>query len=405
MAKGALNGVKVIEYCNFVAGPFCVKQFSDVGAEVIKVETVEGDESRRRGPYADDIPDPNLSELFLYNNTNKMGVTLNLETSEGRDILKKLVAGADIFVEDRAPGEMARLGLGYEVLKEVNPDLIMVSITPFGQDGPYRDYKAYYLNTFHAAGMGYLLPANSPNSDREPIKAGGYIGEYDIGACAAISVMAAYYWRRYAGGTGQYIDISKQDALIALERQNLIDFYDKGKSPTRMDRYDQIIREATVCCRDGVYVKIVLHPDRQWNGLCRALDNPEWTKLAIFGDPPLRKKNFEQLDAYLSAEVLKYDGEELFSKIQAEGTAGAPIYSAEKVFTSPQSKARDFFAEIDHPRAGKHMYPGLPYKLRISPPGGNVGAPILGQHNEEVYCGRLGYSKQDLVKLKEAGII
>jgi crotonobetainyl-CoA:carnitine CoA-transferase CaiB-like acyl-CoA transferase len=172
-----------------------------------------------------------------------------------------------------------------------------------------------------------------------------------------------------------------------------------------MDRYDQIIRETIVRCRDGVYLKIVLHPDNQWDGLCKALNDPEWAKLEMFSDPALRRDHSDQMDAYLSAEALKYDGEELFSKIQANGTACAPIYSAEKVFTSPQSKARDFFVEIDHPLAGKHMYPGLPYKVRNAPAGGNVGAPMLGQHNEEVYCGRLGYTRQDLVKLKEAGVI
>ncbi|MDR0875530.1 MAG: CoA transferase [Clostridiales Family XIII bacterium] len=406
MVKGPLNGVKVIEYCSFVAGPNCTKYFSDVGAEVIKIETPEGDEARRRGPFLGDDPNPELSGLFLYNNTNKLGVTLNLESPSGRDIFKKLIADADILVEDQAPGAMQRMGLDYEALKQVNPGLIMASITPFGQDGPYRDYKAYYLNTFHASGAGYLLPAGSPNADREPVKGGGYLGEYDIGACAAFGILGAYYWRRYAGGTGQHIDISKQEAEMTIERQNLIRYYEYGKSVTRVkanlvrDTHDTMLR-----CRDGGYIKVVLNPGKMWDGVCKALGNPDWTKQEIFSDSNLRVENFDQLNASLCEEALKYDTEDLFLRIQAEGTACAPVCSAEQVFRSPQLKARDFFVEIDHPRAGKHLYPGLPYKVKNAPPQGNAGAPLLGQHNEEVYGGRLGYSEQELARLKETGVI
>jgi crotonobetainyl-CoA:carnitine CoA-transferase CaiB-like acyl-CoA transferase len=406
MAEGSLSGVKVIEYCSFVAGPYCTKQFSDAGAEVIKIESPEGDDARRRGPFLDDIPDQELSGLYLYNNTNKMGVTLNLESQSGRDIFKNLIVGADILVEDRAPGEMKRMGLDYETLKQTNPGLIMASITPFGQDGPYRDYKAYYLNTFHASGAGYLLPAGSPDATREPIKAGGYVGEYDAGVCAALGILAAYYWRRYAGGTGQYIDVSKQEAEMTIERQNLIRYYELGKSVTRVksngvrDTHDTLLR-----CRDGGYIKIVLNPERQWEGLCKALGNPEWTKMEIFSDNNLRVVNFAELKGYLDEETLKYDTDEFFARIQAAGTACAPVCSAEQAFHSPQFKARDYFLEIDHPRAGRRQYPGLPYKLQNAHPRNHTGAPLLGQHNEEIYCGRLGYTGQDLAKLKEAGVI
>ena len=191
----------MVEYCSFVSGPYCTKLFADLGAEVIKVENPEGDEARKRGAFLDDKPDPELSGLFLYLNTNKLGVTLNLDSATGRDIFKKLIADADILVEDRPPGKMEKLGLNYDVLKKVNPSLIMASITPFGQYGPYRDYKSYYLNTYHASGAGYVLPAGSPNADREPLRGGGFVGECDIGVNASVAVLGALYWRM-AGGTG-----------------------------------------------------------------------------------------------------------------------------------------------------------------------------------------------------------
>ena len=402
MAVGPLSGVKVMEYCNFISGPFCTKLLADLGAEVIKVERPEGDDARRRGPYLNDNPDPELSGLYLYHNTNKMGVTLNLESFEGRSIFKKLAAGADILVEDTKPGEMERLGLNYEVLKQLNPSLIMVSITPFGQYGPYRDYKAYYLNTYHASGAGYVLPAASPNADREPIKGGGYVGESDVGVYTAVSIMGALYWRN-AGGTGQYIDISKQEGMMALEKMNIVRYYMMGKSPSRVGV--NRVRDTLLQCRDGGYIIVVLYPEKQWRGIVEALGNPEWAQKEPFIDQKDRDAHFEELKVHLREEAKKYDTEELFFKIQAQGTACAPICSAEQVYNSPQTKAREFFVEIEHPAAGKLEYPGMPYKfsdIRVSE---NHGAPLLGQHNEEIYCSRLGYTKGDLVKLKEAGVI
>jgi CoA:oxalate CoA-transferase len=402
MAEGLLSGVKVVEYCSFVAGPYCTKLFADLGAEVIKVEKPRGDESRNRGPFLHDTPDPELSGLFLYINTNKLGVTLNLDSTAGRELFKKMIADADILVEDQSPGKMEKLGLNYAVLKEINPSLIMASITPFGQYGPYRDYKSYYLNTYHASGAGYVLPAASPNADREPLRGGGYVGECDIGVSASVGILGALYWRR-AGGTGQYIDISKQEAEMALERVNIARYYELGKSPSRYEI--NRVRDTLLRCRDSGFVMVVLHPEKQWNGLAEAMGNPEWINAEKFNTQKARESNFEKLKVRLGEEALKYDTEDFFHRVQANGTACAIVCSAEQVYKSPQTQARNFFIEVEHPAAGKLMYPGHPYIFSKTPPCNNQGAPLLGQHNEEVYCHRLGYAKQDLVKLREAGAI
>ena len=402
MADGPLNGVRLIEYCSFVSGPYCTKLFADLGAEVIKVETPEGDETRQRGPFLNDSPDPELSGLFLYLNTNKLGVTLDLQSTKGREIFKQLIAEADILVEDRPPGEMEKLGLSYDVLKTINPLLIMASITPFGQYGPYRDYKAYYLNTYHSSGAGYVLPAASPNAEREPIRGGGYIGECDAGVSAAVGILGAYYWREM-GGTGQYIDISKQEQQMALERVNIARYYELGKNPTRYEI--NRVRDTLLRCRDGGYVMVVLHPEKQWNGLADALGNPEWTREEKFNTQKARESNFNELRVRLREEALKYDTADLFHRVQLQGTACAPVCSAEDVYKSPQTQARNFYTAIEHPLTGKLMYPGLPYQFSKTAPCTNYGAPLLGQHNEEIYCERFGYSKQDLVKFREAGVI
>jgi len=401
MAKGPLNGVKVLEYCSFIAGPHCAKMLADLGAEVIKIERPEGDRARRQGPYLHDEVNPETSGIFLYENTNKKGITLNLETATGREIFRRLVKETDILIEDTKAGTMESLGLSYDELKLINPGLIMTSITPFGQYGPYRDFKAYNLNIYHASGAGYVLPAASPNADREPIKGGGYVGETDIGACASVAILGALFWREN-GGTGQYIDISKQEAEMAQERMNIVRYYMLGTNPSRVGI--NRVRDTMVQCKDGGYVIIVLYPQKQWDGVVRALGTPAWTQEERFREQKIRDQHFYEMRDLLREEAKKYTSMELFSKIQAEGTACAPVCSAEQTFHSPQTQAREFFVEIDHPVAGRLMYPGIPYKMSATAPTDNAGAPTLGQDNEAVY-GELGYSKRDIVALAQAGVI
>ena len=401
MATGPLSGFKVLEYCSFIAGPHCAKMLADMGAEVIKVEKPEGDVARRRGPFLHDEINPECSGMFLYENTNKKGITLNLETATGREIFKKLAAKVDILIEDTPAGTMEKLGLDYNTLKAENAGLIMASITNFGQYGPYRDYKAYNLNNYHASGAGYVLPAASPNADREPIKGGGYVGETDIGACASVAILGALYYREN-GGTGQYIDISRQEAEMAQERMNIVRYYMLGKNPSRVGI--NRVRDTLLQCKDGGYVMVVLYPQKQWDGLVKALGTPAWTQEERFVEQKTRDQHFYEMRDLLREEAKKYGTLELFNLVQAEGTACAPVCNAEQTFNSPQSKARNFFVEIDHPVAGKLMYPGLPFKMSSGAPEGNVGAPTLGQNNAEI-LGELGYSKQDLVALERADVI
>jgi crotonobetainyl-CoA:carnitine CoA-transferase CaiB-like acyl-CoA transferase len=404
MTAGPLNKqLKVVELCSFVAGPYCTKLFADFDAEVIKIEQPGvGDEARRRGPFLHDNPDSELSGTFLYLNTNKLGITLDLETGAGRDIFKKLIAGADILVEDKAPGEMKRLGLDYDTLKKINPSLIMTAITPFGQTGPYRNYKSYHLTTYHASGQGYFLPMNSPNLDREPVRGPGFLGEYDGGLSAAIATLGALFWRDN-GGTGQYIDVSKQHSMMHLERSQLRRFIDSGKSPNRtgMGR----LLETLVKARDGNYVVLILSSELQWRGLFEAMGRPEWGLKEPFNTQAGRSAHFNQLQVLLQEWANQHTAEEIFHKVQGCKSACAPAYTAEQFFQSSQIEAHGYFLEIDHPVAGKLKYPGWPFQFSNLSWRTKQPAPLLGQHNEEVFCTHLGYTKQDLLKLKQAGVI
>ncbi|MCJ7832755.1 MAG: CoA transferase, partial [Deltaproteobacteria bacterium] len=189
MTPRALEGMKIVEYCNMVSGPYCAKLLADMGADVFKIEQPHsGDDSRRRGPFPDDIPHQEKSGLFLYLNSNKKGLTLDTKKPEGEKIFKKLIKKTDVLIEDRPPGEMEALGLDYEKLKAVNPGLIMISITPFGRSGSFKDYKAYQLNTVHASGQGYMLPIPALDMERPPVKVGGHSSGFDVGLVAVVAV-------------------------------------------------------------------------------------------------------------------------------------------------------------------------------------------------------------------------
>ena len=403
--KGPLKKeLKVIELCNSFAGSYCTKLLADFDAEVIKIEKPGvGDDSRRRGPFLNDEPNPEASGTYLYLNTNKLGITLDTETSDGREIFKKLIADADILVEDRSPGEMEKLGLGYEELRKINPQLIMTSITPYGETGPYRHLKSYPLNTYHASGQGYMLPMNSTTLDREPVRGPGFLGEADSGLSAAIATLGALYWRDVNGGTGQHLDCATQHAMLHLERSQLRRFIDTGRSPNRtgMGR----LLETLLRGKDGNYVIVVLSSEKQWQGVFRAMGEPEWGKKEPFDTQGGRQEHFFQLKDHLQAWADNYTAEEIFEMVQKEGSASAPAYTAEQFFRSPQVAAHGYLIDIDHPVAGKLKYPGWGYQFSNISWRTSTPAPLLGQHNEEVLSERLGYTKQDLLKLKQAGVI
>ena len=404
MIESALAEVKVLEFCQMVAGPYCTKLMADLGAEVVKIEKPEwGDEARRSPPFLNDIPDPEASGFFLYLNTNKLGVTLNVESETGKKIFKELVKETDILVEDKPPGAMEKQGLDYEVLKELNSGLIVTSITPFGQTGPYRDYKAYPLNVFQSGGEGYLTPGGVENVGRPPLKAGSFLEEYDSGWNAAIAAMGALYWKK-SSGLGQSIDVSKQESSMSLNRMDVIVRYaNERKLLTRAQQgvpYGGILP-----CKDNDYTVFVTWQERQWERMVSMMGNPDWAKDEKFKDHAGRFKHGELLNAFLLEWLINYTKDELYHMGQANGIPFGMVNTTKDLLASEHLKERGFFVEIDHPRTGKIKYPSAPYKFSQTPSILNRPAPLLGENNDEIYCGRLGYSKGELVKLREAGVI
>lgn len=402
MPKRALEGIKVLELCHDVSGSYCTKLLADLGAEVVKIEMPgRGGAARNLPPFFHDIPDPEASGLFLYLNTNKLGITLNVATATGRDIFLELVKQADVLVEDNPPQRMKEQGLDYESLKEINPRLIMTSITPFGQTGPYRDCRAYPLNVFHSGGEGYLTPGGVENIGRPPLKVGGFLVEYDSGLSAAIAILAALYWRRKSR-VGQYIDISKQESLMALNRLDMVRSANEGEVITRAKQ--GVPYGGALPCKDG-YTVFITWESVQWDRLVAFMGDPEWAKDDKFGDYAGRYKHGELINALLTEWLVNHTKEELYHKGQAAGVPFAMIYTSKDLVDSEHLKERGFFAEIDHPRTGKVKYPSAPYKFSETPWQVTRPAPLLGEHNEEILARRLGHRHEELAKLGAAGVI
>jgi crotonobetainyl-CoA:carnitine CoA-transferase CaiB-like acyl-CoA transferase len=404
MAFKALEGVRVLEYCNTLSGPYCTKLMADLGAEVIHLEPpTTGDDARRSPPFPQDVPHPEKSGLFLFLNSNKLGITLDPQLPQGRKIFERLVSDVDVLVEDGPPRQMERMGLGYDDLRQLNPGLIMASITAFGRSGPFEDYRAHALNISQVSGQGYLLPLPSPDLERAPTMVGGNCTDYDSGQTAAVAVLAALYSRGITG-KGQLVEVSKQEALLSFQKVEAVIFANTGETSTRQGPRTERLITMMLPCKDG-YIVSVTPQAHQWDALMKLVGSADWSIPGLSTDAAHRTDNPEALVELIGNWMKKHTKEEIWRKAQALSCPITPINSAEDVVKSEQMNARGFFAEVAHPLAGRMKIPARPYHFSKTPCVLERAAPLLGEHNEEIYCERLGYGVGELKELRSVGAI
>jgi crotonobetainyl-CoA:carnitine CoA-transferase CaiB-like acyl-CoA transferase len=376
---------------------------ADLGADVIKIERPEGDPGRGIPPFAGDTPHPEKSLHFLHRNANKRGVTLRLDTVEGSNILRRLVKTADVLVDNSPPDYMEKLGLDYSVLSEINPGLIMASITEFGHSGPYKEYKGSNLVDFALSGI--MITSGYPG--KEPCLLPGSPAYDSASVHASVSIVAALYMRGTTG-QGQYIDTSVHVTSRTGLYPWIIPNYSYalnpgGPPPTSENRMGAQIYPVYPC-KDG-FIRIIALTPRQWDALMRVLDNPDVLQTEEWRSFMYRIGNADDLYALMLEFTTKYTMRELFEAGRREGVPIAPILSIADFYNSPQTKAREYFVEVDHPVAGKADYPGPPYKWTETPATMRRPAPCIGEHNEEVYCQELGLSTDNLAALRGGGIV
>ena len=401
--KQALEGIKVLDLTQYIAGPFCTKMLADYGADVIKIEKPgDGDMARRMGPFPEDIPDPEKSGLFLYLNTNKKGITLNLKTKTGVEIFRNLVKEADILVENFSPRVMPSLGLNYQELKKLNPELVMTSISNFGQTGPYRDWKATEITLFALSGK-----MNSVgDSDREPLKYALNAFQYFTGETASLATLAAAL-RKKTTGIGDHIDISILEVIVG-DVDNIVIRYDYSKDNGRRTtaRNYTMYPFGGFPCKDGFICIQGLGRGEEWlPRLFTMIGQPELKDDPRFSTAESRGRYSDEFYALLYSWLIDHTKQEVFDAASEVRYPMAAIYTTEELVKNNHYRERGFFTEIEHPKAGKLTYPGAPFKLSEAGYEIRMPAPLLGQHNSEVYGDLLGYSANDLNALRRSGII
>ncbi len=411
MPDGALAGLKVLDFTHYIAGPYCTKLLADYGADVIKVECPpDGDGARRIGPFPGDEPHPETSGQFLHLNTNKRGIALDLKHTGIGDAVDRLASWADIVVENFRPGVAGRIGVGYDRLRSINPELVYTSISNFGQTGPYRDYRGSEIVFY---GMGGEMHSTGL-ADREPLKLGGNVGLYQAGAVAAVATMGAvlagsFSMDRGDGPSGQHIDVSiletqlgsvdrRQSALLAHQ-------YTGELSHRPASGGSGGYPNAVYPCSDG-YLQI--NGSRMYFPRAVAmlgnppeLTEPRWQDPASQGDPAMQEE-FES--EHFLPWILERTRAEAWSAAQENRVLSGPINTMADLDVDPSFNARGVFKEGDHPAAGPLRYPGRPFSMTKSPWQLRRTAPLLGQHTAEVLT-ELGYTASEIEALSASGAV
>jgi len=351
-------------------------------------------------PFLGDEPDPEKSGAFFYLNTNKKSITLNLKSEKGVRKFKDLVKEADALTENFMPGTMAELGLSYETLSEINPRLIMTSISYFGQTGPYRHYKATNLTVYGLGGPMYTQRPSTRPMDRPEVE-GGLQAEYITGVLSYIATVAALL-NKAGANRGTRIDMSAMESVASSLMGHVAEYPYLGLSrrtnPFAIHGYPI---GYSVRCKDG-WISLTPGIGGAPN-MAFLIGKPELKDDPLFAKPRARMADPEKFDALILPWLKEHDKWEITKEAQQLRLAFTPVLSPREVVEDEQIKAREFFEQADHPVMGEVTYPGAPAKLSETP--WQAGrAPLLGEHNEEIY-GRLGYAKEELIKLHEEGVV
>jgi crotonobetainyl-CoA:carnitine CoA-transferase CaiB-like acyl-CoA transferase len=398
----ALSGVKVLDLTWYVAGPYCTKLLADYGADVIKIERPgTGDPARSLGPFLHDEPHPEKSGLFLHLNTNKRGITLNLKSETGKKIFRELVKETDILVESFRPRVMPSLGLDYPTLEKINPRLVMTSITSFGQTGPYREFKGSELIFQGYGGFMYLCGT----SDREPLKKAGNVIQYQIGLIGSVATMVAFHGAQ-TKRHGDHVDVNGiREELTSIDGkiQMMTAYQYTGHDHRRKEPGFSGVRR----CKDGYVLMIGVTSVATFFPVFAKMlkltpaQKQEWGNPQALIDPK-KMESFDQ--KFVVPWLMQRTRAEILKESQSAGVLSAPYNTPEGLLHDEHFRDREYWAETDHPVAGRLTIPGAPF--RMSEGGWKIRrpAPLLGQHNEEVYS-VIGFTKDDIVQLRQSGVI
>ncbi|HEX3244668.1 MAG TPA: CoA transferase [Chloroflexota bacterium] len=404
-SQRALGDVRVLDLTN-ESGLYCTKLLADLGADVIKIEPPGGDPTRSIGPFLNDEPSPERSLFFFHFNTNKRSITLDIETRDGQEIFRRLAATADVIVETFSPGYLDDRCIGYEALHSLNPRLIVTSITPFGQRGPYRNYPATDLTALALGGV--LLECGWP--DRPPVTLGALQAYHQVGGQAATGTLVALL-ARDATDAGQHVDVSIQASMPVCLLTRIPTFMATGDYEGRGGDIHRSSLNGVFPCRDG-YVDIRFRPRAgrwqrvlQWiveAGMAQDLTDEKYVEFKYRSVP----ENAQHIDAVFREFFMTMGKEELMDTAQRNGFEVGAIYTAEDLLRDPQLVARRFFVDVEHQDLDRNLtYTGSPYRHSETPWSISRRPPNIGEHTGSILGEELGLGSAELLTLKRTGVI
>lgn len=391
----SLQNIRVLDLSRVLAGPYCTMVLGDLGADVIKVEPPEGDETRGWGPpFAG-----GESAYYLCVNRNKRGMVVNLKTDEGKTILRELASQSDVLVENFRPGTLKKFGLDYEVLHEMNSKLIYCSITGFGQTGPLKDMPGY---DFMIQAMGGIMSVTG-EPEGEPMKVGVAVADLFAGQNAVIAILAALQARTFTG-EGQYIDIALFDSQLGWLANVAGNFLISGKNPKRYgNAHANIVPYQSFQAKDG-WLVVAVGNDKQFDALCRVIEMPEAASDARFVTNQARVENREALISILKPIFVRKTVEEWLARIGSQFPCG-PINNLGQVFSMPHVKEREMLVTMEHPTIGALPLVGSPLKMKGTPVEHRLPPPLMGEHTKEILQDLLGFSEGKAAELIDRGCV
>ena len=404
----ALEGIRVLDFSRVWAGPHATKLLADMGADVIKVESTRSwDPHRTIGgsgnlPDGEPGPDPwNRSGWFNTLHLSKYGITADVSLARGRAVLEELASISDVVIENSRTGAMERRGLGYETLRRLRPDIIMVSMPAFGNSGPWKDFIQYGIGQEQLAGVASM---NGYAGEEAPIKSGVNFGDPISGAHAAGAILAALLRRRRTG-RGAFIDLSQLESSISVMGEHLLGYQMSGVNPgNRGNRHPVYAPHGAYPCLDDGWVAIAVASDEEWREMCEAMDDPAMAEDTRFGDLLSRHRNQDELDPLISRWTGSRSAYEIMDTLQDRGVAATPVLSSEGIFNDPHYQYRGLLELVDHPSTGPYFLPALAWKMSQTPGGVRWASPRLGEHNAVVYRELLGMSEKEIADMEAEGV-
>ncbi len=403
MNEGPLKGVRLTEFTSAWAGPYATCLLGFLGAEIIKVESrMRLDHSRNLSfSTGKRFSGPDESEVFNNLNLNKKSIIINLKAPQGIDLAKRVAAVSDVVMENMRPGVMPRLGLGYEALREINPELIYLSSSACGQGGPEREYVGYAPTFAALGGVSYI-------TGYEDWPPSNFMGAIDLRSAttAAASILAALVQRQRTG-RGQYIDMASQESIAVLIGDVILDYVMNQRIQTRRGNrgYRIAPHNCYRCAGEDQWISIAVATNQEWEGLCRTMNRPDLIKEERFAAPEDRYSHQDALDRIIAEWTRDKDSYQLMEELQKAGVAAAPTLSSEGLFKDPHVRDRGVFLQVEHPVIGRDWVIAPPWRFSETPARINRHAPLLGEHNAYVFGELLGISAAEIERLEQEKVI